>query len=116
PGATVMVPIALTLPVLVIAVTATFAGVIADRLLRKPMLLWAMLLYGLCGLLPLWLDSLPAIVLSRAGIGLAEAAIMTGCTTLMGDYYSGAKRERLFAMQMVATSLSAAVFIAAGGL
>jgi MFS family permease len=116
PGATVMVPIALTLPALVIAVTAPFAGVIADRLGRKPMLLWAMLLYSLCGLLPLWLDSLPAIVLSRAGIGLAEAAIMTGCTTLMGDYYSGAKRERLFAMQMVATSLSAAVFIAAGGL
>ncbi len=33
----------------------------------------------------------------------------------MGDYYSGARRERLFALQMVATSLSAAVFIALGG-
>jgi hypothetical protein len=33
----------------------------------------------------------------------------------MGDYYSGRRRERLFALQMVATSLSAAVFIAAGG-
>jgi MFS family permease len=65
--------------------------------------------------LPLWLDSLHTIVLSRAGIGLAEAGIMTCCTTLMGDYYSGARRERLFALQMVATSLSAAVFIALGG-
>jgi MFS family permease len=115
PGATVLVPIALTLPALVIALVAPFAGLIADRVGRKPLLLWAMVLYSLCGLLPLWLDSLTAIVASRAGIGLAEAAIMTSCTTLMGDYYSGARRERLFALQMVATSLSAAIFMAVGG-
>jgi MFS family permease len=74
-----------------------------------------MCLYTICGVLPLWLDSLHAIVVSRAGIGLAEAAIMTCCTTMMGDYYSGARRERMFALQMVATSLSAAIFIAIGG-
>jgi MFS family permease len=114
-GSTVLVPNVLTLPALMIAVLAPFAGVIADRLGRKPLLLASMALYTLCGVLPLWLDSLPAIVASRAGIGLAEAGIMTCCTTLMGDYYSGARRERLFALQMVATSLSAAVFIALGG-
>lgn len=115
PGSAVLVPVVLTLPALVIALLAPFAGMIADRLGRKPLLLASMLLYVLCGVLPLWLESLPAIVLSRAGIGLAEAGIMTCCTTLMGDYYSGARRERLFALQMVATSLSAAVFIALGG-
>jgi MFS family permease len=116
PGVAVLVPVALTLPALVIALVAPFAGVLADRIGRKPLLLVAMLLYSLCGTLPLWLDSLPAIVLSRAGIGLAEAAIMTCCTTLMGDYYNGARRERLFALQMVATSLSAALFMGIGGL
>lgn len=116
PGASVLVPVALTLPALMIALLAPFSGIIADRLGRKPLLLGAMLLYSLCGLLPLWLESLPAIVLSRAGIGIAEAAIMTCCTTLMGDYYSGARRERLFALQMVATSLSATLFMAVGGL
>jgi MFS family permease len=115
PGSAVLVPIVLTLPALVIALLAPFAGLIADRLGRKPLLLASMVLYVLCGVLPLWLDSLQAIVLSRAGIGLAEAGIMTCCTTLMGDYYGGARRERLFALQMVATSLSAAVFIALGG-
>lgn len=115
PGVAVLVPVALTLPALMVALLAPFAGVIADRVGRRPLLLWAMLLYTLCGTLPLWLQSLPAIVASRAGIGLAEAAIMTGCTTLMGDYYSGARRERLFALQMVATSLSAAVFMGLGG-
>ncbi|MBM6442610.1 MFS transporter [Pseudomonas mohnii] len=115
PGAAVLVPVALTLPALVIALLAPFAGMIADRTGRKPLLLVAMLIYTLCGTLPLWLDSLQAIVLSRAGIGLAEAAIMTCCTALMGDYYSGGRRERLFALQMVATSLSAALFMAIGG-
>ena len=115
PGAEVLVPISLTIPALVIALLAPFAGVIADRLGRKPLLLASMALYSLCGLLPLWLESLQGIVISRAGLGLAEAGIMTCCTTLMGDYYQGGRRERLFALQMVATSLSAAVFIALGG-
>lgn len=115
PGAAVLVPVALTLPALVVALLAPFAGMIADRIGRKPLLLMAMLVYTVCGTLPLWLDSLQAIVLSRAGIGLAEAGIMTCCTALMGDYYRGGRRERLFALQMVATSLSAAVFMGVGG-
>lgn len=115
PGVEILTPIALTIPALVIALLAPFAGMIADRLGRKPLLLGSLVLYALCGLLPLWLESLPGIVASRAGLGLAEAGIMTCCTTLMGDYYQGERRERLFALQMVATSLSAAVFIALGG-
>ncbi|MFZ5960810.1 MFS transporter [Pseudomonas knackmussii] len=115
PGAAVLVPVALTLPALVIAFLAPLAGVLADRIGRRSLLLASMLLYTLCGLLPLWLESLPLIVASRAGIGLAEAGIMTCCTTLMGDYFDGQRRERLFALQMVATSLSAALFMAVGG-
>ncbi|RTR53437.1 MFS transporter [Pseudomonas aeruginosa] len=115
PGATVLVPIALTLPALVIALLAPLAGLLADRIGRRPLLLASMSLYSLCGLLPLWLDSLTLIVASRAGIGLAEAGLMTCCTTLMGDYFEGQRRERLFALQMVATSLSAALFMGLGG-
>lgn len=114
-GAAVLVPVALTLPALVIAFLAPLAGVLADRVGRRSLLLASMLLYSLCGVLPLWLDSLGLIVASRAGIGLAEAGIMTCCTTLMGDYFDGPRRERLFALQMVATSLSAALFMGLGG-
>jgi len=115
PAAHVLVPVSLTIPAMMIALLAPFAGLIADRLGRKPLLLGSMLLYSLFGLMPLWLESLPAIVASRAGLGLAEAGIMTCCTTLIGDYYHGPRRERLFALQMVCTSLSAALFIAVGG-
>ena len=53
PGANVLVPIALTLPALMIALLAPVAGLIADRLGRKPLLLGAMLLYSVFGLLPI---------------------------------------------------------------
>ncbi|HGM6307908.1 MFS transporter [Pseudomonas putida] len=115
PGVAVLVPVALTLPALVIALLAPLAGVLADRVGRRALLLASMLLYSLCGVLPLWLDSLGLIVASRAGIGLAEAGIMTCCTTLMGDYFDGQRRARLFALQMVVTSLSAALFMGVGG-
>ncbi|WDM59370.1 MFS transporter [Pseudomonas sp. NEEL19] len=115
PGVEVLTPIALTIPALVIALLGPFAGMIADRLGRKPLLLGSLMLYAICGLLPLWLETLPGIVASRAGLGLAEAGIMTCSTALMADYYQGARRERLFALQMVATSLCAAIFIAVGG-
>ncbi|MBF8747072.1 MFS transporter [Pseudomonas monteilii] len=115
PGVAVLVPVALTLPALVIALLAPLVGVLADRVGRRPLLLASLLLYSLCGLLPLWLESLPMIVVSRGGIGLAEAGIMTCCTTLMGDYFDGQRRARLFALQMVVTSLSAALFMGVGG-
>lgn len=110
-----LVPIVLTLPALMIALFSPFAGWVADRLGRKRLLLLAMLLYGVCGPLPLLLDDLTAILLSRAGLGLAEAAIMTCCTTLIGDYYAGPQRARLLSWQTIATSLSAATFFMVGG-
>ncbi len=116
PGVAFMAPIALTIPALMIALLAPFAGTMVDRLGRKPLLVWSLLVYAICGLLPLWLESLEAIIASRAGLGLAEAGIMTCCTTLIGDYFQGKHREKVLALQMVATSLSAAIFIAIGGI
>ncbi|MFC3607286.1 MFS transporter [Stutzerimonas tarimensis] len=115
PGSAVLVPLIIALPALMVALLAPFAGVIADRVARKPLLLICLALYSVFGLMPVWLDSLYLIVLSRAGIGLAEAGIMTCCTTLIGDYYSGVRRQRLLALQMVVTSLSAVLFITLAG-
>ncbi|HEY6400527.1 MAG TPA: MFS transporter, partial [Blastocatellia bacterium] len=51
-----------------------------------------------------------------AGVGLAEAVIMTCCTTLIGDYYDGAKRSKLLALQVTWVALSASLFLLVGGL
>jgi MFS family permease len=115
PGAEALVPMALTVPALSLALLAPFAGVIVDRLGRKRLLVVATVLYAVFGTAPLWLESLSGIVASRALVGVTEAAIMTCCTTLIGDYYSGRARDRYLALQTMCASISATAFFALGG-
>lgn len=115
PGAKALVPLALTVPALALALLAPFAGVIVDRLGRKRLLIVATLLYAVFGTAPLYLDSLGAIIASRALVGVAEAAIMTCCTTLIGDYYSGHRRVKYLALQTMCASASATAFFVLGG-
>ncbi|MFD5257579.1 MFS transporter [Streptomyces bobili] len=114
-GSAALVPLVLTVPALSLALLAPFAGVVVDRLGRKRLLVTATVLYALFGTVPLWLDSLHGILLSRVLVGVAEAAIMTACTTLIGDYYSGRVRDRYLALQTMCASASATLFFVLGG-
>lgn len=116
PRVDLLVPVMLTVPALVVGLLAPFAGLIVDRLGRLRLLLAALVLYTIAGTAPLWLQSLHMIIASRVLVGFAEAAIMTCCTTLIGDYYDGARRERLLAMQTVVASISATAFFIIGGI
>ncbi|MDX3275091.1 MFS transporter [Streptomyces scabiei] len=115
PGVDALVPMALTIPALSLALLAPFAGVVVDRLGRKRLLIVSTVVYALFGTAPLWLDSLGAIVASRALVGVTEAAIMTCCTTLIGDYYTGRQRDRYLAMQTMCAAISATAFLLVGG-
>nr|WP_240529600.1 MFS transporter [Streptomyces mangrovisoli] len=114
-GSAALVPLVLTVPALSLAVLAPFAGVLVDRLGRKRLLVVSTVLYALFGTAPLWLSSLYAILFSRVLVGIAEAAIMTCCTTLIGDYYTGRVRDRYLALQTMCASASATVFFVLGG-
>jgi MFS family permease len=115
PGVDVLVPVVLTAPALIIGLTAPFAGFVVDKIDRKRLLLIAMLAYAVFGTAPLYLTSLGSIVVSRVLVGLCEGAIMTCCTTLIGDYWSGARRAKYLGLQTLVATLSATVFLAAGG-
>jgi predicted MFS family arabinose efflux permease len=115
PNATALVPVTLTVPALMIGLLAPFAGSIVDRFGRKRLLVGALVTYALFGTAPLYLNGLPAIVLSRVGVGITEAAIMTCCTTLIADYFSGVARDRWLGLQTVFASMSATLFFALGG-
>ncbi|MFE7815902.1 MFS transporter [Streptomyces sp. NPDC057433] len=114
-GSAALVPLVLTVPALSLALLAPFAGAVVDRLGRKRLLVVATVLYALFGTAPLWLDSLHAILASRVLVGVAEAAVMTACTTLIGDYYTGRVRDRYLALQTMCASASATVFFVVGG-
>jgi len=116
PGVEYLVRITLTIPALLIAILALFAGAVVDVLGRRRPLVIALVFYAAFGTAPIWLDSLHAIIVSRAAVGLVEAVIMTCCTTLIGDYYDGARRSKYLALQTTWVALSASLFFLMGGL
>ena len=110
-----LVILSLTIPALVVAITSPIVGRLIDGLSRKWVLVVSLLLYGICGLAPFVLDDLGQIILSRAGVGIAEAGVMTASTTLLGDYFRDKDRERWLVAQTAIASISAVVFMAVGG-
>ncbi|SDP61695.1 Predicted arabinose efflux permease, MFS family [Rhodoferax sp. OV413] len=116
PGVDFLVPLTMTAPMLTMAAISVFAGELADRIGRKPMLVGAAVLYALVGTAPLYLDSLPAIIASRLALGVLEGVLMTVSTTMIGDYYSGKQRERLMSLQTTVASTSAFVLNTVGGM
>jgi MFS family permease len=105
----------LTMPALCIALFSTFAGWLADAVGRRRLLIGAVLVYSVVGIAPIFLDNLYAIIVSRIGVGLCEAAILTLSTTMIGDYFSGHARERWLASQTAVASISAVLLIILGG-
>ncbi|MFT0182752.1 MFS transporter [Pseudomonas benzopyrenica] len=115
PQAGMLIPLAITGPALAIALFAPLAGWLADRLGRKRLLMLATLFYALLGTLPALLDSLPQIVVSRLLFGLAEAAVMTCCVTLIADYWRGTQRLRYVNGQVITIGLVGSLFFVIGG-
>jgi MFS family permease len=114
-GSAFLVPAALTIPALCLALFSPAAGWLADRIGRKTLLVVSLLLYGCIGILPFFLNDLKQIIASRFALGITEAAIMTVATTLIGDYFKGPARERWLGIQVAAASVSAVLLVMIGG-
>lgn len=115
PNAELKVILALAAPSLVVAFTAPFIGRVVERFGRKPVLVTALTLYLCCGTAPFFLDTLEAIILTRLGVGLGEAGVMTASTTLIGDYFKGERRERWLVVQTGVAAISAVFFSLVAG-
>jgi MFS family permease len=115
PAADVKIALIATGPALLVALLAVPYGFLADRIGRRDVLLAALFVYGAVGMAPLLLRSLDAIVASRFAVGLAEAAVMTCSTTLIGDYFHGRRRERWLAAQAGLAPLAAVCLVSLGG-
>lgn len=116
PGADLLVPLVLTLPALVIAVTASGAGALVDRIGRRPVLVAGIVLYGAAGGTGLIAASLTGLLAGRVGLGLAVAAVLTSVTTLIADLYGGRARSRMLARQAAVMGASGSVFTIISGL
>jgi MFS family permease len=111
----IWVPMVLTAPSICIAVLAPVAGALIDRYGRRRTLLVAVALFSICGLLPLFLEELPAILAAQIGVGVGEALIMPAGNTLLGDYFAGEARQRWLGVQGILGAILATVIVLSGG-
>lgn len=111
-----LVKLALTIPALFIALGGLVVGIFINRIGRKPLLIASALLYACAGSAGFFLNSLWAIIFSRALLGLAVAGTMTGVMTIITDYYQGQKRASFMGVQAAAMGFGGMVFAAAGGI
>jgi MFS family permease len=116
PNAAFLSKLILTMPGLVIAMSAPFAGLIIDHFGRKKLLIFSLILYGVSGFAGFFMDDLIFLLLSRAVLGLAVAGTMTAATTLVGDYFRGLERQAFLGYQGSFMALGGVLFILMGGL
>jgi MFS family permease len=115
PNATVLVGLVLTMHGLFVAVGAPIIGALADKYGRRWLLLVSAVVYALAGGSGFVLDSLMAILASRAVLGLAVAGVMVTVTALITDYYEENRRETVLGRQAAFMSFGGVVLLPLAG-
>jgi len=98
-----------------IAVGAIFIGFIIDKFGRKKVLVLSTLLNAVFGTVGFYVGNIYLILASRIFLGFAVAGIMTSITALIGDFYTGEKRNQMLGLRSTFTSFGGAIFTILGG-
>lgn len=115
PRANFLVPMVLTIPSLCIALLSTAIGTLSDRIGRRPVLLVSLGIFTTVGLLPVFMDDLYSVLLTRLPVGIAEAGIIATQNALIGDYFAGRVRDRWLGIVSLVNPMLAGIFVLAGG-
>ena len=105
----------LTMPALMIALSAPAAGHLSDLFGRKTLLVLSLVLYGIAGFSGFFLDDLFLLLFSRAVLGLAVGGIMSATTALIGDCFTGSERSRFTGIQSSFMYVGGVVLLLLGG-
>lgn len=107
--------ILLSIPALFILVSAPIAGLLCDRLGRKPLLNISLLVFAIGGVSGYFAESFFTLFLGRAVLGLAIGGIKTATVAMIGDYFVGPERSRFIGWQGSAMKIGGVVFMLIGG-
>lgn len=91
------------------------AGIIADRIGRKKVLVPGLLLFGIAGFGIFFVEKFEYIILLRILQGIGAAPIGSLNTTLIGDFYKGKQRPEVMGYNASVLSLSTASYPLIGG-
>jgi MFS family permease len=115
PDARAQVPALIGAPGLTMAILAPFSGLLVDKFGRRQLLLVATAFYAVFGTVPLLLDSLDQIYVSRLLLGISEAVILTVVNTLIADYWDDKGRKNwLFLQSLVGPVFGGLVGLSVG--
>ena len=95
--------------------SAPLAGVLADRLGRKRVLVPTLVVFGLAGGSCALARSFPTLLVLRALQGVAAAPLVGLAVTLIGDRYDGAARTAAIGYNATALNVGTAAYPAVGG-
>ncbi|WP_232837278.1 MFS transporter [Lentzea terrae] len=114
-GEGVLVRLALTITSLAIAISAPVAGLVADRVGRKPLLVTSLVTYAVAGTAGYFVAGLPVLLGTRTLLGLAVGGVMTSVSALITDWFDGQERGRFLGLQQAFASLGGVVFLPLAG-
>ncbi|MER7450299.1 MFS transporter [Nocardia beijingensis] len=115
-GAEVLVRLVLTITSLAIGLSAPLAGMVADRVGRKPLLVSSLALFALAGVSGYFADTLGALLVTRAVLGVAVGGIMTAVSATITDWFDGPRRASFLGLQQAFAGIGGVVFLPLAGL
>lgn len=104
-----------TMHSLPVVVLSPAFGCLNDRIGRKPVFVFALLLYGLAGGSGYFITHLVAMLISRVLLGVAIAALGTTITTIIADIYKGPARDAVMGYRSSANSAGGIILPLIGG-
>ncbi|PRX27326.1 putative MFS family arabinose efflux permease [Paraburkholderia sp. BL18I3N2] len=105
----------MTIPAIILILVAPLAGIVAEIIGRRTVMLLGLAFFVLSGGAALFVDSEWGLIASRLLLGAAGGAIQTSSLALVSDYPSGGPRERLLGFMVAGSSTMAVVALIAGG-
>ena len=115
PGISTWAPMVLSAPGLCIALTAPYAGYLADKFGRRNLLIVTMVLYGIGGIVPFFVNSFTALMSGRLLLGIGESFIMTIGNVLLGDYFSKEERSKWLMVQGIISTVAGTLLLSGSG-
>ena len=105
----------LTIPSVMVAIFAPFAGMLIDKIGRLRPLFVGIVLFIIGGSSGYFLENFYYILAGRAILGFSVALIMTASLALVGDYFEDKERHKFMSLQGMFVGLSGILFILSGG-
>jgi MFS family permease len=107
--------IVMTLPAAMLILSAPLAGLLAERIGQRAVLLAALALYVIGGAGVLLVAGQTMLIGLRLLLGVAGGGVLTASLGLIGDHFSGHRREAMLGWATSLSSLTAGLALVGGG-